>query len=133
MFDQASLANTEVEFEVAGGGVTGTLQIGDAYYPLEAVVGVYNRLVDWGSAGSLAAFEGRSDLQIGCISAAYAALCAYRLEVSAARIVNRPGVMGSNFSKPYQLQLIRRRGQFLEILLPMIPISFATSGAGMGA
>jgi glutathione synthase/RimK-type ligase-like ATP-grasp enzyme len=108
LIDQRNLDDTEVEFGFTDSSVTGVLEIADKRYPLEGFDGVYTRLVE---SDSVPPTDERGDDALKRLHrlAVYDALLAW-FEVSPARVVNRPTPMGSNFSKPYQLQLIRAQG-----------------------
>jgi hypothetical protein len=108
LLDQQSLGDIEVEFGFTNGSVTGELEIADKRYPLEGFNGVYTRLME---SDSVLPEDEREDDALKRLHrlAVYDTLLAW-LEVSPARVVNRSTPMGSNFSKPYQSQLIRAQG-----------------------
>jgi glutathione synthase/RimK-type ligase-like ATP-grasp enzyme len=106
--DQRRLTETEISFEVSGSHVTGDLTIGDKRYSLENFIGVYNRLMDIDLRRPAYEREGDVAELLHCRSV-YKTLLSW-LEVAPARVVNRSSAMGSNFSKPYQSQLIRAQG-----------------------
>jgi len=108
LLDQQNVGDMEVEFRVSDGSVIGELEITDKRYSLEGFVGVYTRLM---GSDLLSSTDNREDdvlKQLHCRSV-YNGLLTW-LEISLARVVNRPASMGSNFSKPYQLQIIREHG-----------------------
>jgi hypothetical protein len=107
-FNQRRFAAADVGFAVAAGRVTGTLVLEGARYALEDVRGVYVRLMDDQALPELAGEPPESPRRRAC-RALHDALMRW-CEVAPARVVNRAGPMGSNFSKPYQAQLIARYG-----------------------
>lgn len=108
LLDQRNLGNTEVEFGFTDRSVTGELEIADKRYPLDGFNGVYTRLME---SDLVPPTDEREDDALKRLHrlAVYDTLLAW-FEVSPARVVNRPTPMGSNFSKPYQSQLIRAQG-----------------------
>lgn len=108
MFNQRQFARMEMSYTLQGGAVTGQLRIGEARYRLEEFRGVYIRLMDDGALPELHAEPPGSPLRQQC-RALHDTLTRW-CEVTPARVVNRTAAMGSNFSKPYQIQLIRRHG-----------------------
>lgn len=92
-------------------GFGGTLAVGDATCPLQEIQGIYSRLME----SSLLPENRASRLGYSDPAAVersrvfHEGLCQW-LEFASCRVLNRPGPMGSNMSKPYQCQLIRRCG-----------------------
>jgi glutathione synthase/RimK-type ligase-like ATP-grasp enzyme len=108
LLDQRSFGDVEVELRVSDSNVTGELTIADECYSLENFVGVYTRLME--SDLVQPGYEGEGAVPRRLHSrSVYDALLAW-FEISPARIVNRCAPMGSNFSKPYQSQLIKAQG-----------------------
>jgi hypothetical protein len=107
-FNQRQFAKMEVEFEVAGGRVGGTLRIKDEELPLDEISGVYVRLMDDQNLPELRDEPPSSPLRRYCRSL-HAALTAWT-EIVPVTVVNRSAPMASNGSKPYQSQLIRMHG-----------------------
>lgn len=108
IFNQREFASADLAFTVTGGVVDGTLRLADAAWPLEQIQGVYVRLMDDQALPELAAEPADSPRRRYCRSL-HDALIRW-CEVTPACVVNRTRPMGSNFSKPYQAQLIRRHG-----------------------
>jgi glutathione synthase/RimK-type ligase-like ATP-grasp enzyme len=108
LFNQRHVGQTEVEFTVRDGVVKGWLESGNARYRLEDFEGVYLRFMDDGElpeirhepAGSPARTHSR---------AVHETLNTW-LELTEARVLNRPSAMCSNNSKPFQAQLIEAHG-----------------------
>lgn len=92
-------------------GLGGTLAIGDATYRLSDIRGIYSRMID-----STMLPENRASRHHTPDQAAVERSRVFHdaftqwLELADCRVLNRPGAMGSNMSKPYQCQLIRRCG-----------------------
>jgi glutathione synthase/RimK-type ligase-like ATP-grasp enzyme len=107
-FNQRQFAQTRLDWELAGGTVTGRLAIDGTEYALEEMTGVYTRLMDDRILPELETEPAGSPLRVGCRSLHDALLRWY--EVCPARVVNRAAPQGSNASKPYQAQLIARHG-----------------------
>jgi glutathione synthase/RimK-type ligase-like ATP-grasp enzyme len=82
--------------------------LGKEHHTLESFSGAYVRLIDYGGLPRLRAAARDWPERLHC-ERLHRLLDAW-LEVSPARIVNRSGPMGSNFSKPKQLQRIAKQG-----------------------
>jgi hypothetical protein len=108
VLDQRNVDDTDLEFKVSDSGVTGELNIGSSRYALEEFSGVYTRLMASDSGMPADISEVDAPRQLHCHSV-YDTLLAW-IEISPAKIVNRCSAMGSNFSKPYQTQLIQAQG-----------------------
>src|SRR5215216_3604094 len=106
-YDQRHVLETEINLAV-GTDVGGTLQVGDEQIDLGEVSAAYIRPFDsrWlskiKSAGAGSA-EGLHAVKIEDALLSWA-------EIAPAFIVNRPGAMAANTSKPYQAALIRAQG-----------------------
>jgi hypothetical protein len=108
LFNQRRFAEMDMDFEIsAGGRVTGWISNGHRFR-LEDFQGVYTRLMDDQILPELASEPPQSPRRRHCRSL-HEALTRW-CEISPARVVNRNGPMGSNFSKPYQAQLISGQG-----------------------
>lgn len=108
VFHQRRFAETEIDFEVNGGWVTGRLRSGEREVRLEDIRAVYNRIMDYRDLPELRGEPPGSPLQLRCRTV-HEAFTRWA-EISPGRIVNRSTPMGSNGSKPYQTQLIREQG-----------------------
>jgi RimK-like ATP-grasp domain len=107
-FSQRDFASTEMHFEVANGSLAGELQIDGRTHSLESFVGVYTRLMD---DQYLPELRGQSpDSPLRARARALHDTLMRWYEIAPARVVNRTAPMGSNFSKPYQAQLIVQHG-----------------------
>jgi hypothetical protein len=105
VFNQRQFATMAMEFEITQGRVSGWLQVEVHRYPLENFIGVYNRLMDDRRLPELEGEPADSIRRRQC-RAPHDTLIRW-CELSPARVVNRTVPMGSNFSKPYQIQLIQ--------------------------
>ncbi len=108
LFAQRQFAEMDLEFEVAGHSVCGSLRVGPERYRLEDFTGVYTRLMDDQLLPELRAEPPQSALRRRA-RLLHDALTRWT-EISPALVVNRTASMGSNFSKPYQAQLIVQAG-----------------------
>jgi glutathione synthase/RimK-type ligase-like ATP-grasp enzyme len=100
-----------VRISLQDGGIGGTLGVGDTTYALAEIRGVYARMVDSSMLPENRASRGRAPnpVDVERSRVLHEALFQW-LELAPCRVLNRPGSMGSNISKPYQCQLIRRCG-----------------------
>lgn len=108
MFNQRKFASTEMDFEISRGRVTGEIQLENRSYRLEDFCGVYTRLMDDRLLPELKDEPANSPKR--CYCRALHDTLIHWFEVAPTRVVNRTVPMGSNFSKPYQSQLIREQG-----------------------
>ena len=88
--------------------IAGVGGFGDLETDLQRVTAAYLRPDDWRRIPSVAQAGLASDLARRACET-QEALVSWS-EVATARVVNRPSAMASNFSKPYQLSLIRAAG-----------------------
>jgi hypothetical protein len=109
LFNQRRWEQSEMAFELGGDAdVTGFLRIGTARWALEDVTGVYTRLMNEQLLPELEGEPDGSPRRRRC-RALHETLAEW-YEIAPARVVNRARPQGSNFSKPYQAQLIRAAG-----------------------
>jgi hypothetical protein len=108
VFYQRRFSSSYLQFEVRNGDVSGLLQYQGETYRLEQFTAVYSRLVDFrflpeveGAPPGSPLFEHCRALHDTMIRGS---------EIAPSRVVNRSTAMGSNYSKPYQAQLIRQHG-----------------------
>lgn len=107
-FNQRRAAAMAMEWEVVGGDVRGRLGLGEQSVELTEICGVYTRLMD---DRALPELKGEAEGSWPRVHSRSLHDCLYRwYEVATARVVNRASPQGSNGSKPYQAQLIRRAG-----------------------
>ena len=108
LLNQRQFSVMGIMLEIADGRSTGRLRVNGDSYPLEEFTAIFTRLMDYRFLPELKDQpDGSPQRQ----------LCRNLLdtlnrwaEVAPARVVNRTAAMGSNFSKPFQAQLIRRFG-----------------------
>ena len=100
--DQRCLAGEGITIAHGPGGITGTLVIAGQRIALEQVTGVFVRPLDPDVSGL--------DREEAARVARMHELLAEWLDVARVRVVNRPGAMQANASKPLQLQLIGEAG-----------------------
>ena len=108
MLNQREFATADVAFDVKAGRVTGYLKLGSRSYPLEEFHSVYTRMMDDRSLPELSGEPEDSPLRRHCRG--FHDTLTRWMEIAPGLIVNRCVPMGSNSSKPYQAQLIRRHG-----------------------
>ena len=118
LFNQRQFASAAISFEITGGRAAGSLQIDGAVHRLDDIAGVYTRLMDYRRLPELAGVPESADAYRYC--AALNDTLARWCEICDARVVNRMAPMGSNSSKPYQAQLIRRYGFYVPATLVTI-------------
>lgn len=106
--NQRLFSTMNMALEISGGRTIGRLRVNGDSYPLEEFTGIFTRLMDYRFLPEL---KGEPE------GSPQRRLCRNLLdtltrwaEVAPARVVNRVAPMGSNFSKPFQAQLIRRFG-----------------------
>lgn len=108
LFNQRRFNEMELAFEIAGGRTSGFLKVDAELYRLEDFRGVYTRQMDDRLLPELKDQPERSPARMKS-RALHDALTRWT-EITEARVVNRAAPQGSNFSKPYQGQLIREEG-----------------------
>lgn len=107
-FNQRQFALAGVDFEIAAGQLSGRLRLNGDSYPLEEFSAVFPRMMDDRFLPELEG-EAQDSAKRRACRALHDTLMRWT-EITPARVVNRAAAMGSNFSKPYQAQLIRRYG-----------------------
>ena len=108
LLNQRQFSIMGLTLEISSGQTAGRLQVNGDNYPLEEFTAIFTRLMD---------YRFLPELKDQPESSPSRQLCRNLLdtlnrwaEVAPARVVNRAAPMGSNFSKPFQAQLIRRFG-----------------------
>ena len=104
VFHQRDFMDCDLAFAIDRGRLTGRLVIGDRQLRLEDIGGVYMRLMDDRHLPELEAFPAHDPRRLFC-RRLHEGLTRWA-EITPARVLNRMAPMGSNFSKPYQAQLI---------------------------
>ena len=106
--NQRKVRSSAIQLELNGDGVTGTLAHDGWTVELGAVSGIYLRFMDDRMLPELK--DEPEDSPARAASRAFHDIVGQWAEVTEARVVNRYSAMGSNFSKPYQAQLILEHG-----------------------
>lgn len=108
VLNQRKFASMKMSLDIQGGKPSGKLQLNGDSYSVDEFTGVFTRLMDYHFLPELQdAPADAPELKFCCNL--FETLTRWA-EISPARVVNRVAPMGSNFSKPYQAQLIRRYG-----------------------
>ncbi len=108
IFNQRCFNDMGIEFRINRGQVDGNFHLDGVEYNLNSFHGVYLRLMDDQLLPELNGEAPNSPKRLYCRSL-HDALVRW-CEIAPGRVVNRIGAMGSNFSKPYQAQLIAQVG-----------------------
>lgn len=108
VFNQRDFDRVHLAWTVRGGRVAGSLTIAGVCYDLGAFGGVYARLMDDRLLPELDDEPPESERRWRC-RRLHDGLAGW-IDLAPGRVVNRFRAMGSNASKPYQAQLIRRYG-----------------------
>jgi glutathione synthase/RimK-type ligase-like ATP-grasp enzyme len=106
MLNQRKIDSMKLEFSVIHGMISGWLFYEGMKYRLEDFYAVYNRLMDFRYLPEL---EGElpDSIRSEHFRIQHDVLIRW-CEIANARVVNRSSPMGSNYSKPYQSQLIQK-------------------------
>jgi glutathione synthase/RimK-type ligase-like ATP-grasp enzyme len=107
-FNQRRFEQMEIDYHVAGGRVTGVLQVAETRYPFASVEGIYLRTMNDRLLPELINEPDDSPVRRHC-ARLHDSLLRW-CDIADACVVNRPSSQGSNFSKPYQTQIIAREG-----------------------
>ncbi len=107
-FNQRRFSIAELTFEISEARTTGRLRLNGDSYPLEDFSAVFTRLMDDRFLPELKDEPEDSSKRRACRSL-HDTLSRWT-EISEGRVVNRSAPMASNFSKPYQAQLISQYG-----------------------
>ena len=108
LFNQRRFADLELEFQVIDGRPVGWLSMGNGGYRLEHFTGIYTRLMNSELLPEVEKEAVDSTKRLHC--QAVHNVLAHWFEIAPGRVLNRMEVVGSNLSKPYQAQIIRRHG-----------------------
>ncbi len=111
LLNQRASQHCTIRLGVSDCGLEGEISVGDAHYPLGEIRGIYTRMIDSAVLPENRPGRGRlPDPTAVSRSRVFHDGVAQFLEVAEGRVLNRPGAMASNMSKPYQCQVIRRHG-----------------------
>jgi hypothetical protein len=108
VFNQRHFASMALEFTINDGQVRGWMQIEGNHYRLEDFHSIYTRLMDDGLLPEIEKLPYNSPIRQ--YSSGLNAAIAQWYEIAPGRVLNRAIDVGSNYSKPYQSQLIQRLG-----------------------
>jgi len=108
MLNQRKFSIMKVRMDISGGRTSGKLQVNGDSYPLEDFTAVFTRLMDYRFLPEIK--DQPEDCPARELSRNLFDTLTRWAEITPARVVNRIAPMGSNFSKPYQAQLIKRYG-----------------------
>ena len=106
--NQRRVRSSSIRLDHNGAGIGGVLEHDGWRVALDAVAGIYLRFMDDRFLPELAGEP--EDSAVRRASRAFHDIVGQWAEITEARVVNRYGAMGSNFSKPYQMQLIAEHG-----------------------
>ena len=111
IFNQRHAAHCDLTLDWRADGMDGALALGGAPQPLRSITGIYARMNE---VSVLPEHQPRGrtapDAHAWAHAQTVCTLFDELLDVLPATIVNRPGAMGSNLSKPYQAQAIAAAG-----------------------
>lgn len=108
LLNQRKFSVMKMAMEVSGGQTRGKLQINGDSYSLSDFTGVFTRLMDYRHLPELKDTPADSPQHNFCRNL-FDTVTRWA-EITPARVVNRIAPMGSNFSKPFQAQLITQFG-----------------------
>jgi glutathione synthase/RimK-type ligase-like ATP-grasp enzyme len=108
LFNQRRFEDTEMRLAISAGNIMGHIELDGGSYRLEDIAGIYLRLMDDRLLPELKDEPQDSPKRRYCRS--LHDLLVRWCEMTPSRVVNRSSAMSSNFSKPYQAQLIRKYG-----------------------
>jgi glutathione synthase/RimK-type ligase-like ATP-grasp enzyme len=106
--NQRQFSVMRIALEISDGQASGKLQVNGDSYALEDFTAIFSRLMDYRLLPELKNKADDSPEHIFCHN--LLDTLTRWAEISPARVVNRVAPMGSNFSKPFQAQLISRYG-----------------------
>jgi glutathione synthase/RimK-type ligase-like ATP-grasp enzyme len=108
VLNQRKFSNMRMTMELAAGQPTGKLQLNGDSYLLDDFTGVFSRLMDYHHLPEMK--DAPADSPDWNLCRNLFDTVTRWAEITPARVVNRIAPMGSNFSKPFQAQLIKRYG-----------------------
>ena len=111
LLNQRMFAHDEMEFEYVDGRCSGAIAVAGQVHPLECFGGIYLRTIDAASLPELTRAKRAWDgALLEARANAWAEMLIQWAELAPQRVANRMSATLSNFSKPYQLQVIRAAG-----------------------
>ena len=108
VLNQRKFSSMKMSLEIRGAKPTGKLQLNGDSYSVDEFTGVFTRMMDYNHLPELKDVPADSP-QMNVCRNLFDTLTRWA-EITPARVVNRIAPMGSNFSKPFQAQLIKRYG-----------------------
>ena len=108
VFNQRRFADAHLAFNIEEGLLSGQFSFQGQEFPLDAIQGVYNRMIDDQALPELRNLSPKHPDRLRC-RRFHDSLFQW-IEITPAQVINRMAAMASNGSKPYQLQLIRQQG-----------------------
>lgn len=108
VLNQRKFAQMKMTMEIAAGRTSGRLQLNGDNYSVDDFTAVFTRMMDFHHLPELKGAAANSPELNHCRNL-FDTLTRWA-EIMPGRVVNRVAPMGSNFSKPYQAQLIKRYG-----------------------
>lgn len=108
VLNQRKFAQMKMTMEIAAGRTSGRLQLNGDSYSIDEFTAVFTRMMDFHHLPELKDAPSNSPELNHCRNL-FDTLTRWA-EIMPGRVVNRVAPMGSNFSKPYQGQLIKRYG-----------------------
>jgi glutathione synthase/RimK-type ligase-like ATP-grasp enzyme len=108
MLNQRQFPIMRMSLDISDGRAGGKLQLNGDSYQLDEFTGVFSRMMDYRFLPEVK--DSADDAPERQLSRNLFDTLTRWAEVTPARVVNRIAPMGSNFSKPYQAQLISRYG-----------------------
>lgn len=108
VLNQRKFSSMKMSLEIQGGRTTGKLQLNGDSYSVDDFTGVFTRMMDYQHLPELKDAPADSPEMNLCRNLFDTLV--HWAEITPARVVNRVAPMGSNFSKPFQAQLIKRYG-----------------------
>jgi hypothetical protein len=112
LFDQRRTGSADITLEIgdapAGGAIGGTLSLDGERIPLAGISGMYIRLMDDQLLADMSVLSPDDGVRSHWRRVHELLLCF--ADIALGRVLNRPGDMASNHSKPYQAQVIRAAG-----------------------
>jgi glutathione synthase/RimK-type ligase-like ATP-grasp enzyme len=108
VLNQRKFSSMKMSLEIRGAKTSGQLQLNGDSYSIDEFTGVFTRLMDYHFLPELKDAPADSPELNHCRN--LVDTLTRWAEITPARVVNRVAPMGSNFSKPFQAQLIKRYG-----------------------
>ncbi|MGH8192863.1 MAG: ATP-grasp domain-containing protein [Woeseiaceae bacterium] len=106
VFHQREFASANLEFQINGTTVEGTMELQGRSYPLEDFTAIYSRLMDYRLLPEIESEPPDSPIRFHCAAIHDTLMRWY--EITPGLVLNRNADVGVNYSKPYQAQLIQK-------------------------